>query len=201
MTETSLEHLNYAMLSAIVAPSHTSGSELILLFAAAQWPVFVGPALLILIWILGDHGDRRSAVTAGLSVLLALIVAHFISSVYMHPRPFMEGLSQNYLGHVPDSSFPSDHCTLLFALAASLYLCRDGIWPGIASFPAVLGLLTGWARVRLGAHFPLDIAGAVVLAFVAAALCAVGPARAFEEKITGLAERLYFRETRRSHAP
>lgn len=196
-----MENLNYALFSAVVVHSHTFGNELILLFAAAQWPVFLGPALLILIWILGDHGDRRSAVTAGLSVLLALIVAHVVSSVYMHPRPFMVGLSQNYLDHVPDSSFPSDHCTLLFALAMSLYLSRDGIWPGISAFPAALGILTGWARVRLGAHFPLDIAGAAVLAFVAAAVCAAGPARAFEEKITGLAERIYFRDTRRSPAP
>lgn len=196
-----METLNYALMSALAVPAHAAGSELMFLFAAAQWPVYAGPALLILMWILGDSSDRQSAVSAALSVVLALIAAHIVSSVYMHPRPFMVGLSQNYLNHVPDSSFPSDHCTLLFALAMSLYLSRNGIWPGISAVPAVLGLITGWARVRLGAHFPLDVAGAAIVACAAAAVCATGPARALAERLTRLAESLYFRDARRSHAP
>lgn len=171
------------------------------LFAAAQWPVYAGPALLILMWILGGRADRQSAVSAALSVVLSLLVAHLVSSIYMHPRPFMVGLSQNFLDHAPDSSFPSDHCTLMFALAASLYLSRNGIWPGVSAIPATLGLLTGWARVRLGAHFPLDIAGAAIIAIVCSALCSMGPIQALAERLTSSAEWLYFRDPRRSHAP
>ena len=52
--------------------------------------------------------------------LVALLVNQLIGLVWQHLRPFMIGLGHSHLAHVADSSFPSDHLTLLWAVAFSL---------------------------------------------------------------------------------
>lgn len=121
-----LDTLNRSLLEWMVASPDTSGGALLLSLVLAEWAIFIGPAALILLWVLGDTQDRRAAVGACLSALLALALAAVISSVYLHPRPFMDGLARNYLHHAADSSFPSDHATVLFALAWSLFLTPPG---------------------------------------------------------------------------
>ncbi|MDE2365202.1 MAG: phosphatase PAP2 family protein, partial [Hyphomicrobiales bacterium] len=109
-----------------------------------------------------------------------------------HPRPFMDGVSPNFLHHVADSSFPSDHATVLFALAFSLWLTRLPAtrWTGAILLAAALAV--GWARVFLGAHYPLDILGGAGIGFAFAATFALNPLRQGVERFSDLADRAYF---------
>jgi undecaprenyl-diphosphatase len=73
----------------------------------------------------------------------------------------MIGLGHTLIPHVADSSFPSDHLTLWWAVAFSLCCSEAHEW--------LASLWRCWASHRLGAHlpgvhFPLDMLGAIAVA-------------------------------------
>jgi len=111
-----------------------------------------------------------------------------LSSLIFEPRPFMDGPARNYLDHVRDSGFPSDHTTLLFALAFSLRLRPPRRLPRIWIAVLVLAAAVGWARVFLGTHYPVDIAGAALVAATAASIVACPWGRAATERVAQLCE-------------
>lgn len=83
------------------------------------------------------------------------------------PRPHEAGIGHSYLAHAADSSFPSDHATVLFAAAWAYGFCgrRAAAW-----LFAAIGLTASWARIYLGVHYPLDILGGALSGLVGAAL-------------------------------
>jgi len=175
----------------MTAPPNLSGGALAAPLAMAEWAIFIGPAMLVLLWVLGDDDDKRAAVGACLSAFLALALAAAMSSLHFHPRPFMDGLARNYLHHAPDSSFPSDHATLLFALGFSFWALRPTIWPSLWILPLALACAVGWVRVYLGAHYPLDIVGAALLGLTGAFLLTTPPGRRTRDAVTSLGVWLY----------
>lgn len=93
-----------------------------------------------------------------LATLLALliasgIVAPLLHYVYGRARPFVEFGWTPLFAHDPDPSFPSNHATLMFTLAAALWQLRKkwGYW----FFAAACA--TGVARVYSLVHYPTDI--------------------------------------------
>ncbi len=186
-----LDNLNRTLLELIVASPDLSGGALLLPFAIAEWAITVAPAPLVLLWVLGDTQDRRAAVGAGLSAIVALILASAISSIYFHPRPFMDGLARNYLHHAADSSFPSDHATVLFALAWSLFFASPTWLKRLWLAPLLLACAVGWSRIYLGAHFPFDIAGATLLGLATAYAINQPVLIRFRDLATDLAEKAY----------
>ena len=173
------------------AATSANGGVFWLALILAEAGIFVAPLALTALWVLGDHRDRRAAVQATLSGLLALAIAGFISSHVASPRPFVVGLAPNLLGHADDSSLPSDHATLLFALAAALWI---GAGPGrraLAWVLGVAGLLVGASRVYLGAHYPSDIAAGALVGVVGAAILASPLGVRLAETLTRWGETLY----------
>jgi undecaprenyl-diphosphatase len=175
----------------ITAPPNLAGGALFVPLILAEWAIYIGPALLALLWVLGDEGDKRAAVGACLSAFLALAAAAAISRLFFHPRPFMDGLARNYLHQAPDSSFPSDHAALLFAVGISLLISPPESRPFLWILPMALACAVGWARVYLGAHYPLDIVGAALLGLVSAGLLATPPCSRARDALTSLGVCLY----------
>lgn len=113
---------------------------------------------LVVFWIVGrSRPALLDAVAAG---LLGLGLVQIMGALAYRPRPFEIGLGLNLMNHVPENSFPSDHATLMFALAASLAMSPLRKF-GLLLLP--IGLAVGLGRVYLGAHFPLDILGGAAL--------------------------------------
>ena len=76
----------------------------------------------------------------------------------------MVGLGRALLKHSPETSFPSDDTALAFSIA--LYFLLEKEWrTGLFLF--LFALFTGFARVYVGVHFPLDIIGSLVVSLVA----------------------------------
>ena len=186
-----LENFNHSVFSAFAARSDLSGFALLGPYMLAEWAILAGPALLVLLWIFGDTADRRSAVGASLAGLVALAAASLISSLFFHPRPFMDGQARNYLHHVIDSSFPSDHATFLFALAFAMGFSPPRSAPRLWFAIAGLAIIVAWARVYLGAHYPLDMAGAALIGFVSAAPLVTPLGLKFRDAMTQFGEWLY----------
>lgn len=134
----------------------------------AQYVPFLILGLLALAWVLGGPDGRRSIMLAGVSLILGLAVNFAFAAAIYVPRPFEAGLGQTYLAHAPETSFPSDHATFLWSLGFGLLIAPGLRWMGFIIVLA--GAVTAWARVFLGVHFPLDMAGSLLISIVAAFL-------------------------------
>jgi undecaprenyl-diphosphatase len=127
---------------------------------ALQGSLFMGIVGMLWYWPDKEMPRRRETIlTMLLAVAVSLIINRTLSTlVPFRDRP-MYSIGANAVTFVwhPDlehwSSFPSDHATYLFAIAASLWLIsrRWGLFFGLfATFVAV-------ARVYLGIHYPSDV--------------------------------------------
>lgn len=140
---------------------------------------------LVVFWIMGrSRPALLDAVAAG---LLGLGFVQVIGVLAYRPRPFEIGLGLNLMNHAPENSFPSDHATLMFALAASLAMSPLRKF-GLLLLP--IGLAVGWGRVYLGAHFPLDILGGAALGVLCAFIIRSVPWRG---ALWTMIERVYLR--------
>jgi hypothetical protein len=96
-------------------------------------------------------------IAALLSAGVALLVAHVVSGVWDRPRPYVAHPGEAHLFISPsnDPSFPSDHATAAFAIAAAIWLRHRGVGAAaLVASPAALvvasygrnGGLAEWAR-------------------------------------------------------
>lgn len=156
-----MEQLNTQLFLWLNASGQSGPLQLWLTTFVAEWLIYGLPLLLVLLWVTGKRPARQAAVTATLSVLLALALGQLIGLLWPHLRPFMVGLGQTLLTPQPETSFPSDHATVFFTLGLSLLWSG---WRKLAAWVLLIGTLVAWSRVYLGVHFPLDMLGALLLA-------------------------------------
>lgn len=102
------------------------------------------------------------------SCAMAMLTAYLLGKLYYHPRPFVLGLGQTLVGQHDTSSFPSRHLTFYWALV--LPLCGFARMRRLGLCLLVLGLAEAWARVYVGVHYPLDMAGSLLVALVASSV-------------------------------
>lgn len=163
-----MEHWNQQLFLLINAAAPPGPAAFGLAWILAQGAVWLVPAGLALGWLRGSRPARETVAIAALAGALALCMNQLIGLAWYHPRPAEAGIGHAWLAHVRDSSFPSDHLTLIWAVALAL-LMRPGA-RRLGAALAALGLPAAWARVYLGVHFPLDMAGALLAALASAAL-------------------------------
>jgi undecaprenyl-diphosphatase len=161
-----MESLNRTLFLWLNAPEHPSALALTLVIFLAEQLIWAVPLLIGIGWLRGGEPTRKTMLVASASGLLGLLINQIIGLVWQHPRPFMIGLGHTLIPHAADSSFPSDHLTLLWAVAFSFLMHRSPRLVGMAL--ALLGLPVAWARIYLGVHFPLDMVGAALVAWLSA---------------------------------
>jgi undecaprenyl-diphosphatase len=164
-----LEAFNQALFLMINATPSTPAWHIDLARSIADYVIYLVPLCLIAMWLFGDEGQRETALRACCVTFLALGINQLIGLAWPHPRPFVMGIGHTFLEHAPDPSFPSDHGTIFASIALSLLL------GGVRRYGLLIvlsGLAVAWARIFVGVHFPLDMAGAVVVAGVAFLLVA-----------------------------
>ena len=127
-------------------------------FLGEQGPyIFIG----LIVYIYFKRQNKKEAVYATITVILAILLNHFVELFYFHPRPFADGLGVVLKEHIADSSFPSDHTTFMLALSWSLIMFKDTKKWGRNML--VFGIASGLCRVFEGVHYPFDILGALVM--------------------------------------
>lgn len=97
-----------------------------------------------------------------LLALLALVFAGLVQLAgkrlarrWQAQRPFVLGLCDNHLGHSARAGFPSSHALVMGAVIGTLLPHTPN--DALSTAMAAIALLTAWARVHTGAHFPSDV--------------------------------------------
>lgn len=161
--------LNWQLFEGMVAGPQTNGTMLWLVSLVAIYGPWAAVALAA--WAAWRQPRDRLFILAALVMAgVVSLVAHQLAAMVELPRPFMVGLGHNILGHGARSGMPSAHASVMFAVAF-VFLLRRSLRRTSALLFVVAGT-TAWARVYVGAHFPLDIVGGVVLGAASAVVFA-----------------------------
>lgn len=130
-----------------------------LMVAVAKYSPIVIAILLVILWLRWRRDTQRTSGLGATAALVALGVAQIIGRLFPRARPYDAVPAHLLLPRSLDVSFPSDHATLAFAVAAVAFAWNRR-W---GSALIVFGLLTALARVWVGIHYPGDVLGGAIL--------------------------------------
>lgn len=142
---------------------------------ASDYLAPVGIALtLTALWLIGGDAAARQRyqigmLTALIAMALANLTVFLLNAIYFRPRPFLglDAADMTLLMYKPtDSSFPSNSAAAAFAIAAAVWRVDRRI--GAALFAVAVAY--GFARVYAGVHYPADITGGALIAFMMTAV-------------------------------
>lgn len=111
---------------------------------------------------------RRTGLTLGLGLVLCLVLGNlFLKNIFARPRPFHAIEEIEPLIKPPvDYSFPSGHTMASFT-AAFIIFFRDRTY---GAWALILAGLIGFSRLYLQVHYPGDVLGGIVIAYLFAVL-------------------------------
>lgn len=115
------------------------------------------PAVLTYLWF-QSREDRDVALFTFLATVSGISLTYVLGLFYFHHQPFSVYSTIASSGEL-NNAFPSQHTATMFSVFWSfLYFKRRKL----AGFFGAAGILTGFARVFVGFHYPLDILGGVL---------------------------------------
>jgi len=161
-----IEKWNIELFHWINASSHPATLAQNFAYFCAEILIYVLAAGIVIAWIY--HPQRRFRailLCATVSAGLGLAVNQLIGVFWYHPRPFELGIGHTLVRHVPETSFPSDHGVVFFAIGlALLWITGTRRW-GVGVIAA--GMVVAWSRIYIGVHFPADMLGSFIVSLLA----------------------------------
>ncbi|WP_299088798.1 undecaprenyl-diphosphatase [uncultured Metabacillus sp.] len=121
--------------------------------------------VLIFMWFRNDF-YKKVTCNAVKSTGITMVIHTLIKLCYFKPRPFVKHRVGILIPSKMDSSFPSKHTLLAFAISTSIFL-YDRV---LGSIMWVLSVLTGFSRIWVGHHYPSDIIGSACIGTMASIL-------------------------------
>ena len=139
--------------------------------------------VIIMFFIFGGWLGKKIAVTIGLSILVLTFLVPVIKYLVERPRPLVPQ-ADFLLAADKEYAFPSGHATIVaagVAVVLALYRgsARRTFISIILSFEVVLVCVS---RVYVGAHYPLDVLGGILLG-IGVSFIFVGSIKSIESQI------------------
>jgi undecaprenyl-diphosphatase len=156
-----LTHLDYhvfQLINHLAVTDRSLDPLMIFLAEKAEYLFFAG---ILFYWFFQIHKsqNRRMVVEACISACIALAINAGIGMVFYRDRPFVAHHVNWLIPHAKNASFPSDHATASFVIAAAIWNWRkrDGwVW---LIFAAAISL----SRVWTGVHYPSDVIAGMII--------------------------------------
>jgi undecaprenyl-diphosphatase len=102
--------------------------------------------------------------------LLERILEFVIKTAYYTPRPYVTNHLPTYVTILPtDSSFPSGHTMLAFALSTIIFLHFKNKKLGVIAF--LVAILVGLGRILANVHYPIDVISGLILGVTIGVIC------------------------------
>ncbi len=137
---------------------HCSPIDLLMIFLSKKIR-YVFIFVLIYMWFRNDY-YKKVSYKAIMSSVVSLFIHSLIKLFFFKPRPFVKRRVGILIPSKTDSSFPSKHTLLAFAISTSIFL-YDRV---LGSIMWVISMLTGFSRIWVGHHYPSDIIGSAFIA-------------------------------------
>ena len=139
--------------------------------------------VIIVFFVFGGWLGKKIAVTIGLSILVLTFLVPVIKNLVERPRPLVPQ-ADFLLAADKEYAFPSGHATIVaagVAVVLTLYRgsARRTFISIILSFEVVLVCVS---RVYVGAHYPLDVLGGILLG-IGVSFIFVGSIKSIESQI------------------
>jgi undecaprenyl-diphosphatase len=159
VADSSSGSLDYALFHAVNGFAGRSSSLDALMIASAKYLPFVFALVLVGLWLSWRSRNQRGAFLAGVSALVALGLGQLIGKAFPRPRPYLSHAVNQLIPRSLDTSFPSDHAILGFAVAVMVWRYNRRVGAALLVLATVLAI----ARAFVGAHYPSDVLGGAVL--------------------------------------
>ncbi|WNR43112.1 undecaprenyl-diphosphatase [Paenibacillus roseipurpureus] len=122
----------------------------------AEYVFYLG---VVVYWFTRQKANRDMVAKSLLSASIALGLSGMLGHFFYRDRPFVTHEVLQLIPHPANASFPSDHATAAFAIAASIWMYRRKA----GTFWFVLAASIAFSRVWTGVHYVSDVmAGAII---------------------------------------
>lgn len=150
---------HFAAVDKLMIAISAVGVPILVLAVALQW------------WTGADRTRTRHALIAsGLAFILGLAINQIILLMLFRVRPYDAGITQLLIAPSADPSFPSDHATATFAIAAALLL--QGL-PRRGTLFLLAALVVSFSRIYIGIHYASDALGGALTGVLAAVIVTI----------------------------
>ncbi|MFB6144064.1 MAG: phosphatase PAP2 family protein [Candidatus Nanohaloarchaea archaeon] len=134
----------------------------------AEYLVVLVPAVLVYLWFQGREG-KHDSILAFDATVAGIVAAYALGMVYSHQNP--STMYNTIAAAKPENAFPSQHAAAMFSAAWPLFM-RDRKNLGYLMLAAAI--LTGFSRIYIGEHWPVDILGSVAASVAGVAVVYFG---------------------------
>lgn len=147
--------LNQAVFNAVYSLTGNPILDGLMYFLAESLILFI-PLTLLYLWF---SEGRDDALFTAYSTFISILLTYVMGLFYTHENP--SATFETVIAYHPENSFPSQHTAAMFGAAFPL-LYRER--KRLGWLITVSGILTGFSRVYIGEHWPVDILGSVFAA-------------------------------------
>ena len=159
----SLDQLNLYLFHLLNVPDQASIWMIDYASLIAHDLVYVFLLSFAIAWLRGSHEVKTGIIKAAIFTAITLSISEVLSAVLNTPRPFVMEVGRTLIEHAPTGSFPSNHMSIFSGIAFAYYFSAQRDLGRILLWTA---WLVAWSRVYVGVHFPIDMAGAFLIALV-----------------------------------
>lgn len=159
----SLDQLNLYLFHLLNVPDQASIWMIDYASLIAHDLVYVFLLIFAIAWLRGSHEVKTGIIKAAIFTAITLSISEVLSAVLNTPRPFVMEVGRTLIEHAPTGSFPSNHMSIFSGIAFAYYFSAQRDLGRILLWTA---WLVAWSRVYVGVHFPIDMAGAFLIALV-----------------------------------